>query len=151
MEALASATGLSVNTIRNAERGAPPNLANLIAIATALDIGVGELLGEGVPTGAERLTALLPLADDLEDSDIETLTIVAKQLVSARRSAASTASTGRSDTPPGQLTEGEREVQRSARALADRAGRLNAAEDPGTYDADRSRDGGRGAGRNPGA
>lgn len=56
METLASFAGLHLTSIRAIERGAAPNVANLIAIASALGTTVGDLLGEdsGVTATLDR-------------------------------------------------------------------------------------------------
>jgi len=150
MDDLAARAGLSVNTIRNAIQGAPPNIVNLAAIASALGTTVGELLGENAAPGIDpRLAGVVALAPALTDSDIEALTITARQLASARAAALPP----RADIPGwDQMTPQEQRAYEEAEALVRRVSRLRVAEPSATYGAGATRgSGGRaGGGRSPG-
>jgi len=142
---------VSARTVRNlVERGWPPNLTNLTLIAHALGSTVGSLLGEEASAGVDqRLAGLSTLASDLTDSDIEALTITARQLASARAAAMP----ARDDIPGwDQMTPQEQRAYEEAEALVRRMSRLRVAEPSAPYGAGAKRgSGGRaGGGRSPG-
>lgn len=148
LEALADHTGLAVNTIRNAIQGAPPNIVNLAAIAEALETTVGALLGETTPDDP-RLAGIAALSDKLTDSDIETLTGMARQLASARMAALPV----RDDLPFwSDLTPQEQAAYERIEDLARRGSRLRQAppSKPRAGRSDGSGSGRSGGGRRPG-
>ncbi|MFA7250473.1 MAG: helix-turn-helix transcriptional regulator [Dehalococcoidia bacterium] len=148
LEGLADRAGLAVNTIRNAIQGAPPNIVNLAAIATALDTTVGALLGETL-TDDPRLAGIAALSDNLTDSDIETLTGLARQLASARTAALP----ARDDLPFwSELTPQEQAAYQRIEDLARRGSRLRQAppSKPRAGRSDGTGAGRPGGGRRPG-
>lgn len=64
MDALAAEADLHLNTVRNAERGNPPNVVSLMRIAAALETTVGELLGERPAAAEEALPGWSRLPPD---------------------------------------------------------------------------------------
>lgn len=116
---------VSARTVANlVNRGWPPNLANIRAIADGLGCSLSELLGEAPPETDPRLAGFTAVAHQLSDGDIAALTSVARQIASARQPALPT----RDDLPFwNQMTPQEQQAWERLEERARRANMLRAA------------------------
>lgn len=126
MEELAIEAGLTRGSVFHIERGASPNAANLIAIAAALGVTVGSLLGEDTGETA-ALERALPGWSRLTGNQQARIRETVADLAAAHPLEVTNAA---ATVPPEQL-----EAARQSRAFQQRADRLRAAEDSGTYQA----------------
>jgi transcriptional regulator with XRE-family HTH domain len=127
-QVLADRVGVSQGKISDLETGANRPLltpSQIAQFADVLGIPPAQFLGiEDVDDAYRpRIVEFLGVAEALTDSDIDALTIVARQLASARAGAAPS------------LTSGEQDDQQLLTEATARASRLQAAEEPETYDA----------------
>jgi len=148
---LGELAGMSQGKVSDLEvgRGTPYLTPDeMTGLAAALEVHPGELLGVPLPD-IHRLNPIAQVTDALTDSDIEALTITARQLASARAAALP----ARDDIPGwAQMTPQEQRAYEEAEALVRRMSRLRVAEPSATYGAGAKRgSGGRaGGGRSPG-
>ena len=127
MERLATEADLHRVTVLNIEKGAPPNAANLVAIAHALGTSVGLLLGEDL-SDAAALERALPGWSRLTPTQQARIRETVADLADARPLEVGEVS---SRVPPEQIRATE-----EGRAFQARADRLRSvAEPPGGYQA----------------
>lgn len=140
---------LSATTIRNLESGHLPTTRVLLAVSRVLGAPAGELLGETEREGDPRFDLITRHGPDLDDSDIEVLAVMAKQLASARRQAVALDLAQLPGWDRAPLEFRQAAIEATEEAL--RAEPLRAAEEPATYRAGRPRRGStRGRGGGPG-
>lgn len=147
---LAGRTAISQRKISDIEAGtreARFSAREWLALSEALGVSLHQTMGIEEPTA--RVEPIARVAEDLTDSDIEALTITARQLASARAAAMP----ARDDIPGwDQMTPQEQRAYEEAEALVRRMSRLRVAEPSAPYGAGAKRgSGGRaGGGRSPG-
>lgn len=82
--AVAKATGVSVNTIYAWAKGSYPTLDKMIPVADFLDVSLDELAGRTTPALSKREAELLRLYAGLSDEDKDTVDGLALFLFSKR-------------------------------------------------------------------